>query len=201
MKEVKLTLNVRNPTNNGDAVKAAATKKKASIETVDEAWARIFSMKNSEADQRRLEEVRRAMAEGKVGRDSPDKRFSKAEALRMWRVLDAEMQAQRLRQMVEEMPDNYVLITGKPDFERFLKLLESEDEIVFDVETTGTDVWTDYIVGHVISAVKADIHAYIPTKHDEGEQLPHEYVLEGLRPIYEDETVGKIAHNAKHLAL
>jgi len=197
MDDVKLTLNIRHPTANGDALTKAATKKKASIETIEDAWARIFAMKNSEPDVRRLHAVKRGMEAGQVGRDSPDKRFSKAEALRMWRVLDAEIQAERLRDMVNNMPDNYELITDKPAFERFIKLLESEEEIVFDVETTGTDVWSDHIVGHVISAVKADIHAYIPTKHDEGEQLPHEYVTEGLRPIYEDERIGKIAHNAK----
>lgn len=196
MNDVKLTLNIRQPPATSDAVTKAATKKKAAIETIEDAWVRILAMKNSEADVKRLHAVKRGMEAGQVGRDSPDKRFSKAEALRMWRVLDAEVQAQRLRDMVEEMPDNYELITTKPAFERFIKLLESEDEIVFDVETTGTDVWEDHIVGHVISAVKAGIHAYIPTKHDEGEQLPHDYVTEGLRPIYEDERIGKIAHNA-----
>lgn len=196
MDDVKLTLNIRHPPTNSDALTKAATKKKASIETIEDAWIRIFAMNNSPPDVKRLHAVKRGMEAGQVGRDSPDKRFSKAEALRMWRVLDAEIQASRLREMVETMPDNYRLITDKPAFERFVKLLESEDEIVFDVETTGTDIWTDHIVGHVITAVKADIHAYIPTKHDEGEQLPHEYVTEGLRPIYEDASVGKIAHNS-----
>lgn len=196
MNDVKLTLNIRQPPKTVEAVTKAATKKKSTIETIEDAWTRILAMRNSEPDVRRLHAVKRGMEAGQVGRDSPDKRFSKAEALRMWRVLDAEIQAARLREMVETMPSNYELITDKPAFERFVKLLESEDEIVFDVETTGTDIWTDYIVGHVISAVKAGIHAYIPTKHDEGEQLPHDYVTEGLRPIYEDETVGKIAHNA-----
>src|SRR5699024_6441539 len=67
----------------------------------------------------------------------------------------------------------------------------------FDVETTGTDVWSDYIVGHVITAVKADVHAYIPTKHDDPQpQLDHEYVSNRIRPYYESKGVGKIAHNA-----
>lgn len=195
---VKLTLNIRQPTAKTDALSKAATKKQAATETMDEAWARILAMKNSDSDVQRLRAVKGAMGAGKVGRDSPGKRFSKAEALRLWRVLDADLQAERLRQMVETMPSNYVLITDKPAFERFLKILESEDEIVFDVETTGVDIWTDHIVGHVISAVKANIHAYIPTKHDEGEQLDHAYVTEALRPIYEDASVGKIAHNAKY---
>lgn len=198
MNDVKLTLNIRQPPANSGALSKAATKKQAATETMDEAWARILAMKNSIPDEQRLLAVKRGMEAGRVGRDSPDKRFSKAEALRMWRILDVEIQAERLREMVDNMPSNYELITDKPTFERFLKILESEDEIVFDVETTGVDIWSDHIVGHVISAIKANIHAYIPTKHDVGEQLPHDYVTEGLRPIYEDASVGKLAHNAKY---
>src|SRR5699024_66690 len=106
-------------------------------------------------------------------------------------------QAERLHKMVEDMPDTYWLITDKERLDEFMTLVNDESEIVFDVETTGTDVYSDYIVGHVISAVKADIHAYIPTKHDEGNQLESAYVNDVLRPLYEDESVGKIAHNAK----
>src|SRR5699024_7005111 len=90
------------------------------------------------------------------------------------------------------------LITTEERLDEFLSILDEEDEIVFDVETTGTDVWEDYIVGHVITAIKADIHAYVPTKHDDpAPQLDNEYVNEKLRPYYEDESLGKIAHNAK----
>src|SRR5690625_2188560 len=154
-------------------------------------------MKNSPRDDERLREVKRAMDEGKIGRDSPGKRFSKAEAMRMWRVLDEQEAQRRLRDMVENTPDNYWLITDDKRLDEFLALLDGEDEIVFDVETTGTDVWEDYLVGHVLTAVKADIHAYIPTKHDDPTpQLDHDYVIERLRPIYEDASVGKIAHNA-----
>lgn len=157
-------------------------------------------MKNSEADQRRLNEVRAAMAEGLIGREPSvaSKRFSKAEALRLHRVLVEKQREETLRKMVEETPDNYWLITDEERFDEFLSIVADESEIVFDVETTGTDVWKDYIVGHVISAVKADVHAYIPTKHQtDATQLDNAYVIEKLRPIYEDESIGKIAHNAK----
>lgn len=196
----KLTINpqflARSPTK-GEALKKAVEQRKLHNETFDEAWARILAMKNSDADMRRLQSVKQAMEQGTLGRDTPDKRFSKAEALRMWRVLDEQEQAKRLAEMVKHTPDNYWLITDEIDLADFLDILDDEDEIVFDVETTGVDIWSDYIVGHVISAVKADIHAYIPTKHDEGDQINNEIVLRHLRPIYEDEALGKIAHNAK----
>lgn len=202
MNKPKLTLNIRQPTESSKAKEAikTATKRKADAnETIDDAWLRILSMKNSDADQRKLIEVRAAMAEGLIGREpsAAAKRFSKAEALRLWRVLDADKQARRLREMVEEMPPNYWLITDEAKLDEFLALLASEQEIVFDVETTGTDVWSDYIVGHVISAVKADVHAYIPTKHKtDAKQLDNDYVVQALKPYYEDENIGKIAHNA-----
>ncbi|MDQ0174434.1 DNA polymerase [Bacillus chungangensis] len=167
---------------------------------MEEAWARIFEMKNTAPDHRKLVEVRQAMADGQIGREpaSVDKRFSKAEALRIWRQLEEKRQAEVLRQMVEETPDNYWLITDETKLAKFLSILETEKEIVFDVETTGTDIYSDYIVGHVITSVKADIHAYIPTKHKtNNKQLSNDLVNERLKPIYEDSSIGKIAHNAK----
>lgn len=199
--EPKLTLNIRSPAENkSESLSKAAAKKRANTETMDEAWARLFSMKNSEADARRLREVKDAMDSGKIGREaeSASKRFSKAEALRLWRVLDEKRAEERLRKMVEETPDNYWLITDEYKLEEFLAILKNEKEIVFDVETTGANIWEDQLVGHVLTAVNADIHAYIPTKHmDIKPQLDHGYVLDKLRPIYEDDSIYKIAHNAK----
>lgn len=208
MSKPKLTLNIRNPTNrkSSDSLAKAAEKKRSNIETMDEAWARIFDMKNSAADERRLREVKQAMDEGLIGRDPDDmynargnlKRFSKAEALRLWSVLDAMKAEERLRELVENMPDNYHLITDEKEFDKMLGTLSFEDTIVFDVETTGTDVYSDKIVGHVLSATSVDEHYYIPTNHDDNQaQLDRDYVAEELRPIYEADSIKFIAHNAK----
>src|SRR5690606_30366200 len=173
---------------------------------MEDAWLRILAMKNSDADRAKLFEVKNAMDAGTIGRSPADrvsktgkpKAFSKAEALRLYTQLRERQREETLRKMVEEMPDNYWLITDESKLDEFLALLAGEQEIVFDVETTGTDVWSDYIVGHVITAVKADVHAYIPTKHRTDEkQLDNEYVVRALKPYYEDETIGKIAHNAR----
>ncbi|MDF4189663.1 hypothetical protein PV941_11725, partial [Ligilactobacillus salivarius] len=166
---------------------------------IEESWRKIFAMKLSDADRKRLTEVKAAMDAGKLARDPADcvnkagnpKAFSKAEALRLWKDLQEAQREETLRQMVENTPDNYWLITDAERFKEVLALLDSVEEIVFDVETTGTDVWNDYIVGHVITAIKADVHAYIPTKHKtDHPQLDNEYVLEKLRPYYEEESIG-----------
>ncbi|MBX6360524.1 MAG: DNA polymerase I [Acidobacterium ailaaui] len=200
MQAPKLRLNIRQPTDGAERLQTAAERKKAASETLEEAWQRILSMKNSEADQRKLLEVKTAMESGVIGRDpaSLAKRFSKVEALRLHKKLVEIKREETLRNMVENTPDNYWLITDEAKLDDFLSILDNEDEIVFDVETTGTNWHTDYIVGHVISAIKADIHAYIPTKHKTNHpQLSNDLVLNALRPYYENEQIGKLAHNAK----
>lgn len=178
----------------------AIRQKKLHTETFDEAWTRLMAMKNSDIDNRRMSEVRDAMIAGKIGRESgsESKRLSKAEVFRQWQVLDRMKAQERLRQMVEDMPSNYRLINDKAEFSRLIKFAEKESELVIDVETTGTDIYEDYIVGYVITLVSKDIHAYIPTKHDTNEtQLNHDFVTERLKPILENEDVLYIAHNAK----
>src|SRR5699024_11382055 len=100
---MELRLNVRAPTDEkaGDNLGRAVERKKAHTETMDEAWARIFGMKNSVPDQRRLHAVKKAMEEGVIGREkeSQGKRFSKAEALRLWSVLDEWQSQERLRKI------------------------------------------------------------------------------------------------------
>lgn len=185
-----------------ESAKSAEQRKISTTDTFDEAWERILSMKNSDKDDERLREVRNAMFTGRIGREpvkegEKKKKFSKAEALRLYRKLAEEKNDRRLQEMIENVPDNYWLVQDTNTLSRLCDLLEKEDEIVFDVETTGPDVWSDYIVGHVITAIKADVHAYIPTKHKtEMGQLNHAAVMETLRPYYEDESLGKLAHNA-----
>lgn len=210
MKDVKLTLNLRSPTaetSASESVAKAAATKRANSETMDEAWARIFATKLTDRDRERLAAVKTAMDAGKIGRDPADlttktgrpKRFSKAEALRLYSVLEEQVRTDRLAEMVANKPDNYVLITDKAALQDAIDVLMRESLVVFDVETTGVDVYRDKIVGHVLSATVADVHYYIPTDHqdDSKPQLCRDYVADQLRPLYESKSIGFIAHNAK----
>lgn len=196
-----MRLNIRNPSDKEtNALSQAAAKKRDSLETIEEAWARILAMKNSEADKRRLNEVKQAMEDGIIGREaeSASKRFSKAEALRLWRQLDELNARKRLQDMVDNTPDNYRLILDEETFKDMLDEIATEELIVFDIESTGVGVWSDCIVGHVLSATSTDTHYYIPTGHDDSTpQLEADWVNEQLQTIYEDEAIKKIAHNAK----
>jgi DNA polymerase-1 len=197
----KLTLNLKTDNAAKQRVSEAVEKKKAATETLEAAWQRILEMKNSDGDQAKLLAVKSAFESGLIGRapEDADKKFSKSEVInRIYPRLKKQQRDEILRKMVEDTPENYWLITDERKLREFTMLLAKEEEIVFDVETTGTDWHSDYIVGHVISAIHADIHAYIPTKHNtDHPQLPHELVLKHLKPFYEDERVGKLAHNAK----
>lgn len=195
--KIQLNMSKQSPST---ALKDASKRKIDANETIEEAWIRILSMKNSDADLRKLHEVKHAMVAGTIGREevSVSKRFSKAEALRLYAKLREEEINKIRREMIEQTPDNYWLVTTSYQLNELCRLLDDETEICFDVETTGTDVYKDFIVGQVISAVKANIHAYIPTKHETDiQQLDHDYVIQKLKPYYEKESLGKIAHNAK----
>lgn len=181
-------------------LKNAVTKRKMHKETYEQAWERIFSMKNTKPELERINEVKKAMDEGLIERspDRENKRFSKVEVMELYTELARRKKERILDDMVENTPDNYVLITDKETLLKVRDELMAEDIIVIDVETTGVDIWSDKIVGHVLSNVTKDVHYYIPTDHDDPtEQLDRELVRDVLKPLYENSNVKKIAHNGK----
>lgn len=207
MEGLRLNMNALKPAaTKSDAVEATA-KRKAKAKTaepIEESWRKIFAMKLSDADRKRVTEVKAAMDAGKLARDPADcvnkagnpKAFSKAEALRLWKTLQEAQREETLRQMVENTPDNYELITTEERFQALIEALNNETIIAVDTETTGVDVYTDVIVGLSLTLPNADWHVYIPVEHVDCEQLSREYVLEGLAPVFNDESIGKVLHNA-----
>src|SRR5690625_1631579 len=196
-------IRLNNPRPNEDkSLSKAAAKRRQNKETIEEAWIRIFNMKNSPTDEARLKSVKQAMENGVIGREpgSAGKRFSKAEALRLWMELEELERRNRLNDLVDNMPNNYDLVTNKKELEVVIEYVMEEDKIVFDVETTGTDVYNDKIVGHVLSATSVDTHYYVPTDHDDASmsQLNRVFVAKELRQLYEDATIKKIENNAKY---
>ncbi|EUJ42557.1 DNA polymerase [Paenilisteria rocourtiae] len=199
--KVQLTLNLDATHTPTTTLTEAAKRKKASTETLEEAWQRLASLKNDATAQRMIAEVKAAMEAGKIGREASavasNKRLSKAEVKRLWVQVKEIHKQEVLDDMVANMPDNYWLIQTVERLDEFLAILDGEQVLVFDVETTGVNVYRDYLVGHVISAVDADLHAYIPVRHITKEiQLDAEYVAQQLKPYYENGAIKKIAHNA-----
>lgn len=209
MSKPKLTLNIRNPTNrkSGDNLAKAAEKKRSNIETMDEAWVRIFDMKNSAADERRLREVKQAMDEGLIGRDPDDmynargnlKRFSKAEALRLHRRLTEIRREDTLKELVESTPSNYVLVDVPAKLDVLISDIEASDLIAFDLETYSDvkggalDPWVGKVAG--FSVTSNGNNYYIPLNHTERPMsLSDVEIVECLKPSLEK--AKSVMHNA-----
>jgi DNA polymerase I len=200
----QLRLNLRSPTDNVSAaserVKAAAKRKQAATETLDEAWQRIFAMKNTPADVERLREVKQAMDAGVIGRHPQDasKRFSKAEALRLWRELEERKKSDRIRQLIENTPKNYVLVDNAATLSELREMIETSDLIAIDCETFGEndgdqfDPWIGEMAGFSVS--NRERHYYVPLNHVEKTELtPAEIFSELKQPL---ESTPNVMHNA-----
>jgi DNA polymerase I len=182
-----------------EKVKQASAKKKAANETLAEAWQRILAMKNSDADQARLIEVKNAVALGLVGRDSEGKRFSKAEALRMYKVLAESQREQKLADLVAKTPKNYRLVDTATLLTNMLTDIKSSDLIAFDCETFGEnngalDPWRGNVAGFSVTTRRASY--YVPINHTENKSrgLVERYIIEEIKPVLENAKT--VMHNA-----
>lgn len=94
----------------------------------------------------------------------------------------------------------YWLILDKKDFQAFLKQLTTAKIWAFDTETTSLDVMQAELVG-LSFAIKGEKPVYIPLVHDypgAPKQLDREWVLQQLKPLFEDPKQLKIGHNLKY---
>lgn len=203
----KLRLNIESKApDNAEAavrVKAAAKRKAEATETITEAWARILAMKNSEADQARLLEVKAAMVEGTIGRSPSDaaKRFSKAEALRMYKELAESQRERNLAELVASTPENYVLVDTVQKLHEmkqyFLRVGEENELIAFDCETFGEnngalDPWRGNVAGFSVSTRK--MNYYVPLNHVEKTDFSDKFAVNELKGILENTKL--VMHNA-----
>lgn len=192
-----------------ERVKKTVEKVKAQLETIDEAWVRILSMKNSEADKEKLYKVKLQMEAGLLGREpeSMSKKFSKAEALRLYKVIEDAERGAKLEQMVKETPDNYILVEDDNTLSLLLEQMDSHDMLAVDCETyadedvegsSALDPWTGHMAGFTVST--REYHFYIPTQHIEETKLIKErgekYIMSRIRPRLEDSSKKLILHNA-----
>lgn len=201
--DVKLTLNIRGPSEEArERIKSAAKRKSDAVETVEQAWSRIMSMSNSEADAEKLRKVKAAMADGLIGRASSDvgRRFSKAEALRLYAELAAKTRGETLRKMVEDTPAHYVLVRDEETLTKAYKAISTADIIAIDCETFGTkenpdgalDPWTGEMAGFSVSTREQSF--YIPLNHNESTELTPDRIFDRLRSVLQ--AAPNVMHNA-----
>jgi DNA polymerase-1 len=90
---------------------------------------------------------------------------------------------------------NYEIVTDMAGLNSMIDGLRAKGEFAFDTETTGLDSMTSDLVGLSFS-IKSEHAWYVAIGHEEGNQVPFAEGLAALRPLFEDESIGKIAHNA-----
>lgn len=160
----------------------------------------IFQTKVTETDRSRLLEVKHAIEAGEIGMGVAEmKKFSKAHALNLYKVLVEQRKVKIIADMVANKPANYHLITSKQQLQELCLLLQQEEHIGLDTETNGVGYFHgDYIVGLSMSLPKADYHCYIPVRHETKDyQLPADHVFSMLEHYLTDPKLGKVLHNAK----
>lgn len=85
-------------------------------------------------------------------------------------------------------------------FDEWLVRLSAAEWFAFDTETTSLDPLEARLVGFSF-ALEADEGIYIPLGHsgmDQPAQLSCTTVLERLRPVFENPSIGKLCHHAKY---
>lgn len=87
-------------------------------------------------------------------------------------------------------------ITKLYELRNYIKHIKRAKFVSVDTETTGLDTINSRIVGIALS-IEAWEGVYIPIRHENLKQLPVKTVLTMLKPILEDPTIIKAAHNLK----
>ncbi len=97
----------------------------------------------------------------------------------------------------EEPQGDYRVVTDAEALEAMASEMRAAGSFAFDTETTGRDPMASRLVGLSFSC-ESGIAYYVPVGHDEGAQLSIEEALTVLKPLLEDGSVGKAAHNANY---
>jgi len=118
-----------------------------------------------------------------------------------------------------QLGSNYRAVYDEKELAKILDLARGKKRLCIDVETEGLDPFGDRIVGYSLAVEPGDA-IYVPVRHrnrvaeqsdlfgpaptaaeqgteDDKKQLDPPRVMELLRPVLEDNTIGKWGHNLK----
>ncbi len=98
--------------------------------------------------------------------------------------------------------ENYHLVLSEQDLDKVIEGIKATKEVSIDLETTSPDPMVAQIVGIALSPAPHEAY-YVPVGHKPSnielpKQLEASYVLQRLKPIIEDEAIGKIGQNLKY---
>jgi DNA polymerase-1 len=97
--------------------------------------------------------------------------------------------------MIRPLGD-YTTVVTEDALQAMVTTLHTAPAFAFDTECTSLQPFLGELVG-ISLAIEPGKAWYIPVGHNEGEQLDKQYVLDTLRPLFADATIGKYAHHAK----
>ncbi|HKY69644.1 MAG TPA: 5'-3' exonuclease H3TH domain-containing protein, partial [Gammaproteobacteria bacterium] len=95
---------------------------------------------------------------------------------------------------------HHEIILDKKAWEKWLVALKGAKQFAFDTETTSLDGLEAELVGFSV-AITPNEAAYIPLAHDylgAPKQLNREEILKALKPLLENQKIGKIGQNIKY---
>ncbi len=139
-------------------------------------------------------------------------RFDREKVMELFRELEFRTLVNRLPPSKQEKPPqqlsmfeggkppafgNYSAVADEEALNELAAKLSYAKGLAFDVETTSTDPMDAELVGISLTAKEGEA-CYIPVGHGGGTQLPLELVLSKLKPILEDASIPKYAHNSKY---
>ena len=104
------------------------------------------------------------------------------------------------RAEITAAPRDYETLVDREALQRWLGELGRAELFAFDTETTSLDYMQAQIVG-VSFCIEPGRAAYVPLAHDYAgapDQLPRDEVLGLLKPLLEDERLGKVGHHLKY---
>lgn len=199
---------------NEDKAKAAIKKVKGKkpLLTMEEAWAKIFSMKNSAKDKERLKLVKEYLEEGKVSReeDKLNKNFSKAEALRIYQKVQEMEREAKFDEIRKKEWEKFPIINNIVELASWIdNALKCDNEyLAMDFETVGdnggTDMYREEISGFSLTyRYKGEIiNGYVPMRHREEDGSPShlnianvKWAEEGIKRVFESDKA-TVWHNA-----
>lgn len=202
---MKISVEVPNDKKAKEAIKKVKGKKP--LLTMEESWAKIFSMKNSAKDKERLLKVKRYLEEGKVSReeDKLNKNFSKAEALRIHQSILEMERAETLSGLASKKLSEYPLINTEEMLDEWiLNALKADDEyIAMDFETVGdeggVEKYRESIAGFSLTYRLKGVlvNGYVPMRHRDENGMPSDLNIPNIKAA--EEAIKKLFNSNKAL--
>ena len=97
----------------------------------------------------------------------------------------------------EELERDYRIVDSAEALGQLARELSAASSFVIDIETTGKDPMYAELVGISLSCELGKA-CYVPVGHKVGAQLPLPQVVERFKPLIEDASIAKAAHNGKY---